>query len=374
MSMKDKPMPSDTDFVKVVAFKTDVPNANGVVYPKEVVTKAMEKHMQDRQEVKAGNPIVNRALEGGYTRDQVQMDFAFNSKYGSMGSGNVLYRELTKSLFANLEQCDNDSWMITGVACKATVKEIFDIELENGYDKIPKAVVIGAMRPYVWLDDRTNAIPEDGYSIMEFVEFLKGMLDIDQLREMDPVERKAMLNHRCGSYGAFSEIEAKYLYPNTLTSECRVQGKKILAGPDWMKQYKELYPEENIKGAEAKRVSIVAHDPVGTVPHVPVGDRPINRVAIIGGGVPIGAIGRAAIGNHLSERNSALHGAMQKRILNHTGMILSDIHISYPFADVAEVEEDRPQTVKGNGRQLIIDNGNGKSWPAARTRKGHRRG
>lgn len=344
MSMKDKSLPSDNDFVKVVAFKTDIPNANGVVYPKEVVEKAM----QARKEIKAGNPIVNRALEGGFTRDQVQMDYAFNSKYGSMGSGNTLYRELTKSLFDNLVKADQDSWIITEATCKAAVKEIFDIELENGYDKIPKAVVIGAMRPYVWLDDRTNVIPEDGYSVMEFVEFLKGMFDLDQLREMDPVERKGMLNHRSGSYGAWGE--AKYLYPNTLTSECRVQGKKILIDPKWMEQYKELYPEENIKGVEA------------------------GRVAIIGGGVPIGAIGRAAIGNHLTERNSALHGAMQKRILGHVGVMLSDMHISYPFADVAEIEGDRPQTVKGNGRQLIVDNGNGKCWPAARTRKGHRRG
>lgn len=329
MSMKDKPLPSDNDFVKVVAFKTDVPNANGVVYPKEVVEKAM----QARKEIKAGNPIVNRALEGGYTRDQVQMDFAFNSKHGSMGSGNTLYRELTKSLFDNLVRADQDSWIITEATCKAAVKEIFDIELENGYDKIPKAVVIGAMRPYVWLDDRTNVIPEDGYSVMEFVEFLKGMLDLDQLREMDPVERKAMLNHRTGCYGAFgSQIESKYLYPNTLTSECRVQGKKILVDPKWMEQYKELYPEENIKGVEA------------------------SRVAIIGSGRAIGM------------------DVMKRHLTNVAVGVLSDMHISYPFADVAEIEEDRPQTVKGNGRQQIVDNGNGKCWPAARTRKGHRRG
>ena len=328
MSMKDKPMPSNDDFAHIVAFKTDVPNANGVVYPKEVVEKAM----QARKEIKAGNPIINRALEGGFTRDQVQMDFAFNSKYGSMGSGNVLYRELTKSLFDNLVRADQDSWIITEGTCKAAVKEIFDIELENGYDKIPKAVVIGAMRPYVWLDDRTDVIPEDGYSVMEFVEFLKGMFDLDQLREMDPVERKGMLNHRTGCYGAFgSQIESKYLYPNTLTSECRVQGKKILVDPKWMEQYKELYPEGNDKGVEA------------------------SRVAIIGGGRPIGM------------------DVLKRHLTNVAVGVLSDIHISYPFADVAEIEEDRPQTVKGNGRQQIVDNGNGKCWPAARTRKGHRR-
>lgn len=350
MSMKDKPLPSDNDFVKVVAFKTDVPNANGVVYPKEVVEKAM----QARKEIKAGNPIVNRALEGGFTRDQVQMDYAFNSKYGSMGSGNTLYRELTKSLFDNLVKADQDSWIITEATCKAAVKEIFDIELENGYDKIPKAVVIGAMRPYVWLDDRTAAIPEDGYSVMEFVEFLKGMFDLDQLHEMDPVERKGMLNHRSGSYGAWGE--AKYLYPNTLTSECRVQGKKILVDPKWMEQYGMFYPEDNIKGVETGRISIIAHDPVGTVEHVSIGDRPMGRVAVIGGGRPSGI------------------NVMKRHLTNVAVGLLSDMHISYPFADVAEIEEDRPQTVKGNGRQEIINNGNGKCWPAARTRKGHRRG
>ncbi|EBY9763974.1 hypothetical protein D5W64_12745 [Salmonella enterica subsp. enterica serovar Saintpaul] len=267
----------------------------------------------------------NSEREGGLRRDQMQLDYAFNSRYGSMGSGNTLYRELTKSLFDNLVKADQDSWIITEATCKAAVKEIFDIELENGYDKIPKAVVIGAMRPYVWLDDRTAAIPEDGYSVMEFVEFLKGMLDVDQLREMDPVERKAMLNYRSGSYGAWGE--AKYLYPNSLTSECRVQGKKILIDPKLM----ELYPEENIKGVEA------------------------SRVAIIGGGRPIGL------------------DVMKRHLTNVAVGVLSDMHISYPFADVAEIEEDRPQTVKGNGRQVIIDNGNGKSWPAAKTRKGHRR-
>lgn len=37
-----------------------------------------------------------------------------------------------------------------------------------------------------------------------------------------------------------------------------------------------------------------------------------------------------------------------------------------------QFEDDRPLTVRGNGRQKLIDNGKGKMWPEARTRKGRK--
>lgn len=39
---------------------------------------------------------------------------------------------------------------------------------------------------------------------------------------------------------------------------------------------------------------------------------------------------------------------------------------------IHQFEDDRPMTVRGNGRQKLVDNGKGKSWPEARTRKGRK--
>lgn len=272
----------------------------------------------------------NTEREGGIRRDQMQLDYAFNSRYGSMGSGNTLFRALTTSLSKNLERADVDSWIITAESCKKAIKEVLHYDLVDGYDNIPKEVIIGALRPYVWLDDRTDAIPENGYHILEFLEFLKGLFDIQQLREMDPIERKMLLNVRTGDPRQDSRME--FPYPGTLTSDCKVVlGKrKVELDPSWAERFQEFYPEGNDQGTPASRVAIVGH----------------------------GGIGRNALKQHLT---------------NVAVSVLSDMHISYPFADVAEIEEGKPQTVKGNGRQVIIDNGNGKSWPAAKTRKGHRR-
>ncbi|UQT02777.1 hypothetical protein SUREIYA_01820 [Serratia phage vB_SmaM-Sureiya] len=51
----------------------------------------------------------------------------------------------------------------------------------------------------------------------------------------------------------------------------------------------------------------------------------------------------------------------------------SDIHWNNNFlAGCVQFEDDRPMTVRGNSRQKLVDNGKGKSWPEARTRKGRK--
>lgn len=326
-----------------------------VVYTQQILDEAVSK-LTPPGEIKSGFDIINKAMEngistinpeikgvhlrgrkpieemeGGFTRQQMQLDYAFNSRYGSMGSGNTLFQALTTSLSKNLERADVDSWIITAESCKKAVKEILDYDLVDGYDNIPKEVIIGALRPYVWLDNRTDVIPEKGYNAMEFLEFLKGMFDIEQLREMDPIERKGLLNSRVGAM--CDKPGMKRTGSNALTSECRLLADQTPSlRPDWFEEFQKHYPEGINKGS------------------------PVSRVAIIGG-------------NHIGIGQNTL----KQHLTNVAVGVLSDMHISYPFGDIAEVEEDKPQTVKGNGRQLIVDNGNGKSWPAAKGRKGHRK-
>lgn len=51
----------------------------------------------------------------------------------------------------------------------------------------------------------------------------------------------------------------------------------------------------------------------------------------------------------------------------------NDIHYNPGFiAKCEQFEDDRPMTVRGNGRQKLVDNGKGKMWPEARTRKGRK--
>lgn len=49
--------------------------------------------------------------------------------------------------------------------------------------------------------------------------------------------------------------------------------------------------------------------------------------------------------------------------------------LGYPaglHSGYVELDDDRPLTVRGNGRQKLVDNGKGKMWPEARTRKGRK--
>lgn len=51
----------------------------------------------------------------------------------------------------------------------------------------------------------------------------------------------------------------------------------------------------------------------------------------------------------------------------------NDIHWNNNFlAECVKFEDDAPMTVRGNSRQKLVDNGKGKSWPEARTRKGRK--
>lgn len=82
-----------------------------------------------------------------------------------------------------------------------------------------------------------------------------------------------------------------------------------------------------------------------------------TKVAIIGGG-----IGYA----HISKKLAALNG------LQITGYKKEMMFNSAFIEGVHQFEDDRPMTVRGNGRQKLVDNGKGKSWPEARTRKGRK--
>lgn len=82
-----------------------------------------------------------------------------------------------------------------------------------------------------------------------------------------------------------------------------------------------------------------------------------TKVAIIGGG-----IGYA----HISKKLAALNG------LQITGYKKEMMFNSAFIEGVHQFEDDRPVTVRGNGRQKLVDNGKGKSWPEARTRKGRK--
>lgn len=71
-------------------------------------------------------------------------------------------------------------------------------------------------------------------------------------------------------------------------------------------------------------------------------------------------------------QNDIHHKTQTKPRLASTGMALCSDMEGWGVQYRAEQPEDLPETVKGNGRQVIIDNGKHK-WPAPKQRKGHRK-
>lgn len=385
----------------IPAMKAGVVTANGTMYTQET----MEKHMQARKEIKSGSDVINKALEGGLRRGSFYTMSSFNSQYGSMGFKD----DARKRLASYLTRSDVDSWIVTGEMNRAMAKDLLGLDIEDW--NLSNPLMAELILKYTGKTLAEVAIPHDGAPVYylchmlvelgakledKFVPFEDRVIvdifpDIQYPSEMALVFDKYPFVHpdvavECGmevrvdgkvlhprhwrwntrnsevhfmcyevigqnpthnidhqkqgrAWAAFDKTErnghigATVDYPTSLTTESlRVAPKKILVDPKWMEQYGMLYPEGNDKGT------------------------PLTRVAVIGSG-NLDRIGRGCMTRHLT--NVAIG-------------VLSDIHISYPFATEME-PDDRPETVKGNGRQEIINNGNGKCWPAARTRKGHRR-
>lgn len=299
---------NDKQEVTMVVGSLDTLNSNGRIYQngaeiKNVGITAGIPHttVEHPSEPPEFNRI-SRGLNDLYT---------FNSLYGSMGSGMRIGVDFKEALGKLATQVDYDSYIITNEHLEEVCEKFFKCKPDPKTGKLSKEQVIGICRPWLYLSENTQAIPEDGYTVLELSSF------IDRSTGSDTEAHLSMENEFVFKHGQFEYTK----------------------GDELAAKHRKLYKTTD------RRISNYMGNPLRVIlDSIP--DHPMmNKDLIIMG--------------------TDLH----MRSLNVPTMFTDMEGWGIKYRDELE---DQPVTVRGNSRQKVIDNGKGVTWPEAKRRKGHR--